>query len=579
MIKSKNQNGGYFFGSGSFGKVVGKPRAPFLEKYSMNIIKKNELRETRTFNQKEFNLGNLEDKEKQKNIKDIKKLKEVSKFFENVDDFYYEVNDYVYVLNNIFKGNNNKQTLNKYFNIPLNQGIINTNLMYKNNRIYNLDWFNTKQYLLNESSNNSNNESIPNSNHTSTLNNIPLKIHQNPFNALANNNSNSNNSNNNSNNSKVEVPQRINIENSSNNNSILSYNQINEEFSDQILNYCNYQITFSEGISVKNMTIKIFLKKYINILEGIKLLIRKKLLFDDFKLDNIIFVNNEIKFSDFSTILEFDKIKLTKIKNLNDILPFHKPFYFTYNPFLSTILEYYMLILNNRLFNKHKLYSDIYKERDTRQNSYVQQILNTILDVLNKDITINFEKVYKIEKGKITKTSIELSLEDLFDKIYLCRSSRLSENDRLFILDSIVLFYDKKYRKSNKNSSNLFISANKNNNDNNKNNKNNINNSINTDYYIDVNNLINDILKRINIYSTGFIILSFLFDKFLKSGSIPNNQVIIDIIYNLIEISMKCCMNFYWTKDSNTNEIVLYIFEPKINNIIDKYNLIVVNNN
>jgi hypothetical protein len=255
MVKSKNQTGGYFFGSGSFGKVVGKPRAPFLEKYSMNIIKKNELREARTFNQKEFDLGNLEDKEKQKNIKDIKKLKEVSKFFKNVDNFYYEVNDYVYILNNIFKGNNNKQTLNKYFNIPLHQGIINTNLMYKNNRIYNLEWFNNKQNLLNELSNNSNNESIPN--------NIPLKIHQNPFNALANNNSNSNNSNNNSNNSKVEVPQRINIENSSNNNSILSYNQINEEFSGQILDYCDYQITFSEGISVKNMTIKIFLKKYI----------------------------------------------------------------------------------------------------------------------------------------------------------------------------------------------------------------------------------------------------------------------------------------------------------------------------
>jgi hypothetical protein len=329
------------------------------------------------------------------------------------------------------------------------------------------------------------------------------------------------------------------------------------------------------------MSLSHFLSGRCNILEGIKLLIRKKLLFDDFKLDNIIFVNNEIKFSDFSTILEFDKIKLTKVKNLNDILPVHRPFYFTYNPFLSSILEYYMLILNNKLFNKHKLYNDIYKERDIDQNSYVQQILNTILDVLNKDITINFEKVYKIEKGKITKTSIELSLDDLFNKIYLCRSSRLSENDRLFILDSIVLFYDKKYKKSNKNSSDLFTSSNKNNNNNknNKNNINNINNSINTDYYLDVNNLINDILKRINIYSTGFIILSFLYDKLLKSANIPNNQVIIDIIYNLIEISMKCCMNFYWTKDSNTNEIVLYIFEPKINNIIDKYNSIIVNNN
>ena len=52
MVKSKNQNGGYFFGSGSFGKIVGKPRAPFLEKYSINIIKKNILHETRTFNQK-----------------------------------------------------------------------------------------------------------------------------------------------------------------------------------------------------------------------------------------------------------------------------------------------------------------------------------------------------------------------------------------------------------------------------------------------------------------------------------------------------------------------------------------------
>jgi hypothetical protein len=454
MIKSKNQTGGYFFGEGTYGKVVGKPRAPFLEKYSMNIIKKNILHETRTLNQKEFDLGNLEGKEKQKNIKYIKKLKEVSKFFIYSNDFYNEVNNYVYILNNIFKGNN-KNTLNKYFNIPLNQGIININLMYKNNKIYNLEWFTTKKNLLNDLSNN--NESILNTN-----NNIPITVHQNPFNVLVNNNSN----NSNSNNYKVEL-QRINTENSSNNNSIVSQSQINEEFRNKIMDYSEYQITFLEGISIKHMTVTNFFKKYINILEGIKLLTTKKLLFDDFKLDNIIFVNNEIKFSDFSSILEFDKIKLINVKNFQSILPMYKPYYFTYNPFLCTIFEYYMLILNKKKFNKYKFYNNVYQEKDANENSYVLYVLTTILDKLNYNIKFNFEKVYKIEKSKITKTSIELSIDDLFNKLYLCRSSRLSETERLFILDSITLFYDKKYRKSHKNSSNLFTTSNKNNNNDN----------------------------------------------------------------------------------------------------------------
>ena len=86
---------------------------------------------------------------------------------------------------------------------------------------------------------------------------------------------------------------------------------------------------------------------------------------------------------------------------------------------MSTILEYYMLILNNKKFNKYKFYNNVYKERNSNENLYVHKILSTVLDRLENNIKINFEKVYKIEKGKITKTRLELSLENLFDKIYL----------------------------------------------------------------------------------------------------------------------------------------------------------------
>ena len=117
-----------------------------------------------------------------------------------------------------------------------------------------------------------------------------------------------------------------------------------------------------------------------------------------------------------------------------------------------------------------------------------------------------------------------LSIKEILLNIYY---SRLM--DKLYIIDiltKLIFYFDKKYNNN-------------------------------------IDEIINNILKRINIFSSGYIILDFLAEK-INRNEIENKDK--NIFYNLLLISLLCC-NHFFINNNNT-----YVIENNIDYIMQKYN-------
>jgi hypothetical protein len=96
---------------------------------------------------------------------------------------------------------------------------------------------------------------------------------------------------------KLEISRNTNI-----------YNKIWSCNNDKYLE-CDNHITFKKGIKIfKNNNYIDFLTKNLNILDAIKYLNENCLLFDDFKADNILEIENIFKISDFNSLIKFNEI-------------------------------------------------------------------------------------------------------------------------------------------------------------------------------------------------------------------------------------------------------------------------------
>ena len=459
--KQKKHIGGKFYGEGSSGAIFGLPRAPYSEKYDFSVsldIKKNENKnKTPTFNfvPKNNNKENQETVEVL--IQDKNMLDQVSKFFFRDIAFLFEANRYIYILKHIFN-NLSKEDINKYFNLPLNLGIINKDLMCSPNytNIYNKSWL-----------------------------------------------------------------------------GISEQNQKNNRTFKQILDsYSPYQITFFMGESLLNISPELFYQKYINVLESLKLLNTNHIIFDDFKLDNLIFVNNTIKQSDFSSILKFNQITLDSLPHT--IL--RQYFYEPYNPLLMMLLKYYLYKREGKSKTIEEIFHEALEFRESTKNfvnifdKNVKDRIKLLIDSnVNLDLELNFTNdIYEIKEieNSILKSELRMSIKEIL--MNLIYNRQMSRKNTIKILSTLVFYFDKKYQS------------------------------------VNINSIINNILQRINIYSTGYIIFDFLSEK-IDRDEIKTKKDI-DIFYNLLLISFICCNQIF----IGVNNI--HIQEPNIDFILQKYN-------
>lgn len=245
-------------------------------------------------------------------------------------------------------------------------------------------------------------------------------------------------------------------------NNPIYYGIIDRELKFKIMNSYNYkykkilyisskQITFKKGIDLKNYNydLKKFLTDLKNILEILNYFYENKFIFDDLKISNLIFVDNKIKLSDFSSLRKIEDLNI----NLYNESFLNSDSYYIYNNILNKTLKYFLCnSYNNFDIIKNKDYYE-YKDYLIKIiNSFSEfvVILNKIIDIEIDNVNINISNLlfqiklfYSVDNKELNDKFIEY-LNNKYDKenIILNLSNRIN----LFSLgiSLIDFFYDKR---------------------------------------------------------------------------------------------------------------------------------------
>jgi hypothetical protein len=282
----------------------------------------------------------------------------------------------------------------------------------------------------------------------------------------------------------------------------------NNEFK-KIIDNCYYQITFPRGILIyKNIFLSIeeFYAKSFNLLNFVKYLNDNNFIYDDFKISNLLEVNNIYKISDFSSLMKINSIN----KDIFNESYLSICSYYIYLPILNNIIYKYFNNINKKYFDEY-----IFNESKDYINLTLDNIINNMNDYI---LNINFTDV--------NNNKIEINILDILNEI-------------------------KKFRKKN-NNNDLYLEK--------------FTEYLNNKYNNDMFKILEDLSKRINIYSLGIIILNvfnckknFLYNEFKQN-----------IFYDkLLELISYCCLNFMVINNN------VYIFDPNIDFIINSYNEII----
>ena len=289
-----------------------------------------------------------------------------------------------------------------------------------------------------------------------------------------------------------------------NNNIVLELNIIKDNETKSLLIKNNQQITFPYGKLISNdpnLTIELFYTKIKNILEATKFLNDNHFLLDDFKFKNLLIVDGIFKISDYSGM-----IKINNLYKVNfDELLINSSYYFAYLPLLNNILKYYICKKKKIKFN-----IDYGNNRD--KNNYY------LIDII-RNVTRNLEN-YDL---KITIKDFTFSIHDIFDEIKNYRMSDLKSKISLYFC-KFIEYLNKKYK--------------------------------------NIEDIVINIIKRMNIYSFGIIILETFYSK-REYNYILSFEDSVQI--KLLKIFAHCCLNFFIKDDQ------LIIFEPDIDEIIQLY--------
>lgn len=297
------------------------------------------------------------------------------------------------------------------------------------------------------------------------------------------------------------------------NSNIYTYKWSNFKYDfKKIISNVPFQITFPKGKNIfKNneITIEDFYKKSLNIIHFTKYLNENDLIFDDFKLPNIIEVNETYKICDFSSILNINELK----NKYNDSF-LHNYFYYIYLPILNQSLDYY---LKDKNHEKEYEYEDIY-DNDDHNNKYIKNIIYFIYDTFKK-YKLDIDLIDIIENKTLT-----INIYDIFKTLISFR--KVKNNNKLFF-QKFIEYLDLKYKEDN-------------------------------------SKKIQDITQRINLFSLGIYFLNIFDEKnnFLDIFSLKNSlQDSLQI--KILRLISYLILNFIKIDDK------IYIFKANINEIIE----------
>ena len=205
-------------------------------------------------------------------------------------------------------------------------------------------------------------------------------------------------------------------------------------------------------------------------------------------------------------------------------------------------MKYYLYQRENKpktleeIYQEAKEYKDLTKNFVKIYDNSIKERIKLLIDNVNLDLILNFDNnIYEIKEmdNSILKSELKMTIKQILNN--LINNRRMNEINTIKILSNLVFYFDKKYKTTMES------------------------NRINT-----INNIISDILQRINIYSVGYIIFDFLSEK-IDRDEIKTDKDI-DILYNLLLISFISCNQIF----IGINNI--FIQEPNIDFLLEKYN-------
>ena len=133
-----------------------------------------------------------------------------------------------------------------------------------------------------------------------------------------------------------------------------------------------YQITFNEGKQINKNSMCDFIQKFKNIIEGVDILSKNNLFYDDLKINNILEVNGLFKISDYSSIFNMNNLNV----NIFNSCYLYYLKYYIYLPIYNLIIYYYLY--NNNDY-KNKLMSYYLSLNQEEYKRHLNKIINNII--------------------------------------------------------------------------------------------------------------------------------------------------------------------------------------------------------
>lgn len=265
-----------------------------------------------------------------------------------------------------------------------------------------------------------------------------------------------------------------------------------------------FQITFPKGKNIfTNYELKIedFYKKSLNMIYCIKYLNDNDFIFDDFKISNIIEVDEIYKVCDFSSILYINDLK---VKYKETCL--YSYFYYIYSPILNQTLIYF-------LKNGDYEYQEIYDEDYYYNYKYIKNIIYQLYITFKKySLDIDFIEI-------IENKTIKISILNIFKLLIKFRKEK---NNNKYFFKKFIEYLNSKYKDDNYKK-------------------------------------IQDIIQRINLHSLGMYFLSIFNEKnnFLDLFCFENSlQVKILILSIRLILNFIIIDNEIYIFQPNINEII-----------------------
>ena len=188
-----------------------------------------------------------------------------------------------------------------------------------------------------------------------------------------------------------------------------------------------YQITFDEGIKINNNSTYDFFQKFKNIIEGVGILSKNNLFYDDLKINNILEINYLFKISDYSSIFNMNNLTMD-IFDLSYLCYFK---YYVYFPIYNLIIYYNLhnnIALKNNLTSYYlTLNKDDYK---TNINLIISNIIKKYSSINIGNMEINVIQIENINAYTEKKINLNLNVYDCLIRIHFIFNVNNSSNVR-----------------------------------------------------------------------------------------------------------------------------------------------------